>query len=282
MRRRRRVPSLTECLCAIMLGTWLDPMPAAAAGIHDLADGWLLGPAATAEFLSGPAPAGSGAWATAGQSRLYGLPTLPVVGVDLGLRWIAGPGQPSVAASWQTLGQGLFATTDWRWHLQAGQRPALGVAMQSLTVRSGGEVDIARHSETHWQVALTVQTEWRPTPSAAVQAQLWLSLDAADRWWDGQARRPLLRMQGWRGPMALAVAVDLKPDQTPVVSLEWALSWGGGGCGLRADPATGTVGPILVWRRGSLLVRTSHLAHPQLGVTHRIQLGIGAWGAPRW
>jgi hypothetical protein len=45
--------------------------------------------------------------------------------------------------------------------------------------------------------------------------------------------------------------------------------------GLRADPATGILGLTLVWLGAGVMIRTSHLAHPDLGLTHRFQVGFG-------
>jgi len=256
--------------------------PSAAAGIRNLADGWLLGPAATAAFIGGQDAPGGGVWAMAGQNRLYGLPELPVTALCLGARLGRLPGQPTVDICWQSLGRGLYREDDYRVHFQVGKMPVLGVALRSVAIHTGGYAGIQTGQDHHWQAAVTIQAGWQGTAGTHVQTQLWLSLAAGGSVASGSGRRPLLRMQGWQGPLALALAVDLTADRVPTVGLEWDLAWGGGGCGLRLDPATGSLGPVLYWRRRLLLVRTSHLVHPQLGVTHRVQLGVGNWGAPRW
>jgi len=277
----------TGFLLVLLFGSLACPSACPATGGRDLVDGWLLGPAAAAEFVGGPATAQGGVWATVGQSRLFGMSELPVAAVNVGLRLARWPGQPTLAVAWQTLGEGLYREDDRRLHLQLGNLPAVGIALRSVVIRTGGELGISLRTVSQWQAAVTFQAQWRPAPGARLQVQLWLDAGhGGDRQnggrQGGDARRPLARIQGWQGPMALAAALDLKPDQTPTVSLEWNLGWGGGACGLRADPATGSLGPVLVFRRGRLLVRTSHLSHPVLGVTHRVQLGLGSWGAPRW
>lgn len=270
--------------CLLLLGGFgiLSALPTAgrAAGIRDLSDGWLLSPAAVAAFLDRrPAPP-RGAWVLAGQSRLYGLPDLPVVQLRLGVR--RGPRGPSLGLNWQALGDGLFQEQQHEAHLQWGRRPVLGVAIRSLTVRSGGALGFPEQTAGRWQVALTTQFDQRWGPDASLQAQAWWFVAAGGSWSGGEGRRPLLRVQGWRGPTAAALVVDLKADRTPIVGVEWSLGNAGGAWGLRVDPATGSLGPVFSWRRGAMLLRSSHLLHPQLGTTHRWQIGWGSWGAPRW
>ncbi len=249
---------------------------------RDLADGWLLGPAATAEFLAGHALEPGGVWATTGQSRLFGVASLPVMAVQAGLSLAQWPGRPSVETRWQTLGEGLFSEDTYEIHGQVGRRPVVGLAYRTVRTQTGGFADIARQADSRWQAALTIQAQWSLPESVRVQARLWLPAAEGGANHEAEGRRPLARIQGWNGALALAVAVDLKADQSPAVSLEWDLGWGGGACGMRVDLATGIVGPVVQWRRGLLLIRTSHLVHPQLGVTHHFELGLGAWGAPRW
>jgi hypothetical protein len=45
--------------------------------------------------------------------------------------------------------------------------------------------------------------------------------------------------------------------------------------GLRIEPWSRAVGMVTGWRVGSLLLRTSHLLHPDLGTTHRWGLDLG-------
>ncbi len=269
-------------LPGFVLGLAATPSTIPAAGIHDLSDGWLLGPAAAAEFVGGRPPTHGGVWATVGQSNLFGMPELPVTALNLGLCLGTWPGQPTLEVGWQKLGVGIFWEDDRRVHLQLGGMPTIGVALRTLAVHTGGEVGIAARHDSHWQSAVTVQAQWHWGPVGWMQVQLWLPAAQGGDSQGGLVRRPLLRFQGWQGPLALAAAVDLDSGRSPTVGLEWNLGLGEAALGLRADPATGTLGPVLTWRRGPLLVRTSHLAHPYLGVTHRVQLGLGAWGAPRW
>ncbi len=259
-----------------------EPSVVVAAGIRDLADGWLLGLAATGEFLGPPALSTGGAWVAAGHSRLYGMAELPVSALTGGVRFSGWPGDPTLTVGWQNLGEGLFQEHQLEAHLQLGTAPVAGLAVLSTVTQTGGSAGIDSQKDTHWQSAFTVQGGWRPSATGRVQIQFWLPLVQHNGSSMVAARQRLVRAQGWQGPLVLAAAVDLTPDQTPTVSLEWGLRAGGAACGLRADLATGALGPVLYLRRGQILVRSSHLVHPQLGVSHRLQVGLGTWEAPRW
>ena len=70
----------------LLLGWVAYGSTVAAGGIRDLSDGWLLGVGASGEFLNGQATRTGGIWAIAGQSRLYGMAVLPLLGIDGGVR----------------------------------------------------------------------------------------------------------------------------------------------------------------------------------------------------
>jgi len=82
---------------------------------------------------------------------------------------------------------------------------------------------------------------------------------------------------------ALALRLDVAADGRPVFGWE-ALAGLGGSLGVawRADRASGAMGGGLIWRSARLRLRTSHLAHPDLGLTHRIEIGVGRPGASPW
>jgi len=92
---------------------------------------------------------------------------------------------------------------------------------------------------------------------------------------------PLARVHLLESPFSVLVEGRMPATGTPAISLEGALAMGPNlvlGC--RYDGATGTVGPIVWVRRGLLIVTSSHLVHPILGVTNRVMIG---WGAePLW
>ena len=277
--RRVAVLVLTAGVAAVGAGR---PGPIAAAGIRDLTDGWLLGTGAVAALLGGAAGAG-GPWLAAGQSSLYGMSELPLRALTGGFSLPGWPGRPALSAEWQLLGAGLYRDELRRLEVQFGRRPALGLDLRTFTQHTGGVDDVPAATSSRTTVAVICQAQWSPAADVVIGGRLWLAVGSAvSPAAAAEARRPFIRVQGRRGAAALAFAVDLKGDLTPAVGIEGMLGRGGAGCGLRLDLATATVGPVVCLRRGALLLRTSHLAHPMLGITHRVEVGWGAGGGAAW
>jgi hypothetical protein len=42
------------------------------------------------------------------------------------------------------------------------------------------------------------------------------------------------------------------------------------------------MGAGLLWQRGALRLRSSHLAHPDLGLTHRFEVALGSSAVSPW
>jgi hypothetical protein len=95
-------------------------------------------------------------------------------------------------------------------------------------------------------------------------------------WHAGRGQRRWLWISGRYQHSSWAVALDRNEAGVPSFQAELMLglsshfAWG-----FRAEPATGSLGFITIWRRSSFLLRTSHLAHPDLGLTHRWCLAFG-------
>ncbi len=268
---RGRRGTLAVCLAAA-LGIGGAGTPTAA-GIRDFDDGWCGEPPAAADLLDGAAS--DGVWSACGVARLHGMSELPLRRLAAGRRsapW-------SAALSWQRLGGsawredlvdlrasfGAVAGSSrsaresvagallpwcglaWRWRRPAYAsvpgREAVELAPFAGIVRGGCEVSLH-------VVPLVVRRG-----DEAAGPRPWLSA----RWRD----------EGW------SAACELRRDD------RGGATWRAGGdlrlgalisCGLVADGASGAAGVTTAWRRGRLLVRTSHLVHPALGSTHRWDL----------
>lgn len=228
-----------------------------AAGLHDHADAWLARGPAVAAVLGRPAGRW---WAAAGQGRLFGLAELPQVALTVqhrAPRWRS-------RLAWESLGQGpfserraaadLFLGRDWRMGAAAEHcQLQCGRAYRSLQVWAAvsGPLGEAGRWWFHWPV---------------VGPPAWAGPRDPGRW---------LRLQWQMATVVTAVVVDRRRDGTPVVASEVLLRLAGPlAWGVRHDGASGALGLVTAWRRGALLVRTSHLAHPYLGVTHRWSVGV--------
>jgi hypothetical protein len=245
--------------------------PAAGGGLRDLTDGWLLSPSELVAQLW-PAPDGHRPpvrrfWL--GQARLYGMADLPVLACGLqlpllGLRW---------SGQWQRLGATLFQEHQWRlgcgWSARLAPRVSVGwdrLALAGTDPR--GQLYLSAG------VTLRLAAGWRLCCQPPLTpAPPWYGPTAARRW---------LLLTGGGGGVAAACAVERTGAGVPLVQLELVGRIATRvGLGLRAEPVTGTVGLTTAWRHASWLLRTAHLVHPQLGVTHRWYLTVAGSGAHR-
>lgn len=285
-RRRRRaaprfrtgwvtLPALVVCLCGVVS---VSP----GGGTRDINDGWLI---ATGELVArlwtdehSDQPPGSGAahgsrsagrWAWCGRSRLFGIPELPLLAVGGG--WSLGPLQGSVV--WQRIGSTLVHEDCARIAVTRcfGWQPTLRIGWDRLTFGDG-----ERYGQPYLGIGVTI-----PGP-AGVRLRLEPHLTAPPPWYSRSGGRRWLLLTGGRPHLVWAAAIDLTPAAGPVVQLDLTgrvtarLAFG-----LRAEPATGVAGATIAWYRGTWILRTSHLMHPELGLTHRWYLAVGNLGAIR-
>lgn len=259
MKGRRVVVVVAVALVGLACGS-----PAAGGGSRDLHDGWLLPPDLLRPWLA-PARPGreSGPWLALGQARLYGMPELPLRGLAAGWRaprWRA-------ALAWQRLGADLLGEERARGQFLVGGRQALGVAAGWDALRLA-DAPAGRRPVFNLELRLagpagTVLAGSLPL----LPAPDWYGRGGARRWWSVAAAA---------GEAAWCLALDRDARGAPLLEGEGALRVAEGcGLGLRWEPATGALGLTTAWLRGGLLLRSSHLAHPALGVTHRWSLGVG-------
>lgn len=250
-----------------------------AAGLRGYADGWLLSPDELESLLrpaAGDSLAGAG-WLELGQTRLFGMPELPVLairgGFELGpraRRWRARFG-------WERTGEGLYVEDQREMVLGFGGRFSAGVALWQAAISIDGQTE-----SEHRGAALVL--DYQPPRRAGWRGRLGvrLDLDGPPLWFGRRGRRELARGSLTHAPgrWALAVSVDRDGDGAPGFSVHLFLALAGRlGIGLRADPPTGSLGPTTYWRVRGLAIRTAHVAHPQLGPTHRVGIVLGSAGA---
>ena len=230
---------------------------------RDLEDGWLLPPAwglALAESKTVPATAPR---LVSGTGRLFGMSELPLR--FLGLRTaLAGI---RLRGDWQVLGSEAWREQTWRLEATAGERNGLGVVWTGRRI----ETSLAPlWSRT--EVGLVLRL--RPRPGWEVEIHSDPVSLTPDRC--VSTRSPWLRLRGLAGAWAWAVSVDRRAHAAP----RWRLGLSGRVApgvvlGVLGEADTGALGVTSLWRRGGLGVRTSHLVHPQLGITHGWLLMLG-------
>ncbi|MEZ4387659.1 MAG: hypothetical protein R3D98_08790 [Candidatus Krumholzibacteriia bacterium] len=93
----------------------------------------------------------------------------------------------------------------------------------------------------------------------------WYGVRGLDRW---------IVLAGEGEGTAWRAALDRRADGTPSLQAEALVRLGRGiAWGIRWDAASGAMGVCTAWRRGALVLRSSHLVHADLGTTHRWSLG---------
>lgn len=256
-------------LAAFASGTAVRP---AVSGVRDFDDGWCGEPTESAGLLDGPARAGL--WTACGLARLHGLDALPLRRLAAGRRTDAW----SSTLSWQRLGGEA-----WR-EDQVDLRAARDLAGKGLPsdVGAKGAVRPWCGLALRWRrpcyAALATGASLDVAPQAGVvRGRFAGSLQAVPlsllRGPEAAGPRPWLCAR-WRD-VNWSAAVELQRDD------RGAVAWRAGGdlrlgavfsWGLIADGGSGAAGLTTAWRRGRLLVRTSHIVHPALGTTHRWDL----------
>ncbi|MFO7654109.1 MAG: hypothetical protein R6X25_09840 [Candidatus Krumholzibacteriia bacterium] len=256
-----RVARVLLAICAGLAGA-SGPAAATAAGLRDATDGWLM-PASDLHRLLGGRDR-PGPWCELAHGRLHGLAELPLTSAAAGFRL----GGARVRLEARHSGATILRETGCAVTVAGGPpwSPRLRLGRAAFEVAGGWSA-----SQLEAAVGLTVPL------AGAVACDVDVPLLPAPVWYGHGGLRRLLRLRaGW--PLAaVAVAVDRRGDGVPQVQLEVALApVGAATLGLRAEPASGSLGVTTGWRVGPrLMLRTSHVLHPALGVTHRWGLVAG-------
>lgn len=256
----------------LLLGT-----PAAAGGLRRLDSAWLV-PGALHGVLLDPArttPARTGgSWLRTAQTSLYGLPELPVrllaVGAA-GRTW-------AVETGWEALGGDALRDDRLTARCSVGDRWRVGLWAARRSVRPGpGDVGQALAADLE-----VMARGAHPALGTWMAALQWPLARATDSW-VGAEPEPRLRAALAAPGRAVALSLDVGEDGRPAIGWEAVAGLGGGlGLAWRSDRASGAAGGGLLWRKGRLRLRTSHLAHPELGLTHRTEICIGSPEVSPW
>ena len=248
----------------IVLWTALVPATAASAGgVRDLADAWLVDGRELARWLrSEPGEESDAWWLETTQGRLWGLPELPQVGVRLA----HDPSPWLVTLGWERLGADLYAERTLRGQVMRDCGWLVGVGVEHRGLALGGSA-IASH--------LTLQLNVGTPSLGPFRCDLSWPLTAAPPWFGTRGPRRWLRLLYAPADGLLAVRLDRRPDGSPTVQVEVVLPLAPRmACSGRLDTASATLGFGTAWRVNRLLLRTGHLVHPDLGVSHRVGLGV--------
>jgi len=239
-----------------------------AAGVRDLADGWLATPRELGQVLYPATPVSDEhrwRWrADLGTGRLYGMPELPLRAAGLTGLWCRRSVTWQLAGSWQITGGDLFRTDSWLVVLGRSGKWRSGLRLlRERTLLAGGEGP--RHAETD----LVLGRAW-----GAMTADLYVPVDAPPPP-GGRRLRPVARIAVVGAGGTVVLECDRRGGDELLLGLELGMGLGAALVLLRYDGASGSMGPGLALTIHGLLLRTSHLLHPALGISHRVQMVVG-------
>ena len=266
---RGRVPVAGLVAVGVVLATGA----VSGAGLRGVGDGWLVTPADVVTIVtprSAAAASVAGVWLTVGQARLWGLSELPVREIDAGLGLPFLGGVAGIGAGWQRTGSGPFQadrTAAW-----AGWDGPWGMRVAASRKSRRGEAPPAG-SRTQW--LLDGGPAMRVGRRGLLRLRVFVALSPARP--GSRDLVPLGRLTVLHAGGAFGLSWDRRPGDAPVLGGELCLAMGRTvALGMRFDGASRSLGPELAVRVGTGLGRTSHMVHPVLGVTHRVQLAVGA------
>lgn len=252
-------------LVALAMASIAPGTAALGGGVRDLADAWLLDGPRTDALLAGPDAAGSPAprwWLEARQGSLYNLPELPQLGLLASLRH----GRVGLLAAWERLGADLYREDVATGRLSYGDSWRWGLCVELARLDLAGDA-VRRHLllATCLQlpltsgIELTIDWPWAGPPP-------WYGDRGLGRW---------VALTGRVTAAAWTLAWHRRGDGTPMLQVEALFSLAPGvAWGVRWDAASGSAGLCTAWKRAGLVLRSSHLAHDDLGITHRWSLGV--------
>ena len=274
--RPARAPAVLPVLfLALLLAASVPGSDAVAAGLRRIDEAWLLPAAMAAEAIGGDVrPTASGAWVRFGHAQLFGVASLPAHSSAIGARHHG----MACEAGWDALGGDAFRDDCGRVRVRAGRSVALGIEASLRRVRPGPGSALTRAD-----IDLTIG--WQGAAGRLGTCDLRLAVPVAAGGAGALAREPHRRLEIALGgrQCAVALAWSAGADGSPSASWE-ALCGLGAGLGVlwRADGPSGAVGGGVVWQRGPFRLRTSHLAHPDLGLTHRLEVALGMVQVSPW
>jgi hypothetical protein len=252
MARVRLVP------CAIVLAV---ASVAVAGGVRDLADAWLVDGARTARLLA-DGRAGRGVWLETSHGRLWSVPELPQFGLSLSHLG----GGHRVELAWEQLGSSIYRERAGHLFVAVGRGWSVGAGIVHRGVQIAGQ-EGRGHDDGFVQL--------EGPRDGPIRAGWRLPLGPVAPWFGERGIARWLWVAGDAADMAWTIGLDRRGDGTPSLQLEALVALSGQvAWGARFDAASGSIGFSLAWRVGGILMRSSHLTHPELGVMHRWGLGV--------
>ncbi len=245
-----------------------------AAGMRDFVDSWLVPSAAVRELLLRDSQVGivsKNFWGSMGQGRLFELQELEQKYVGLGLAVPLYGTRLDLSGCWEQTGTDLLVENRLEFRFLLGKSTAWGLSGTWFRRTLGHEPQSPlRNASLLWQVPFS----WAGN-KGHLSLQWPVKVGGNPLW--NQQKMGCFKATLRTKTLAITLALDRSAfgEPSPGFQIFWAV---GERVGLewRVDVATGSLGPGLNFLRGPVLVRTSHVVHPQLGLTHRIMVVVGS------
>ncbi len=276
-----RLPFLSLGCLVIFVGIELGAVvdQAIAGGLLNMEDSWLIPSSLTRGVLTGNHQS-SGLkgeiMGTVSQGRLFSMSELEQRSVSLEGVIFPWRNKLSWAGRWQRTGRDLFVEDRLTARVLWGHRPAVGLGFRRIKLTLAQKEQIPAQ-----EFFFLLKAPWKwGAVTGMVQLQ-WPGYSSSRNSGNGEhgRRTEALKAIFVHSDHAIAVVVDRLDNGKPNLGFQILMTLTTGiGIEFRVDSPTGSLGPGLSIVRGGLMVRTSHLVHPQLGITHRIALVVGRFG----
>ncbi|MCP4292845.1 MAG: hypothetical protein GY780_13555 [bacterium] len=266
-------------ICSGILFFLMIPVSAMSSGLKDFNDSWLIPPNLVHDLMS-PANQNDHSndfylW-SAGQGRLFEMHELKQQFLSFetqltthGIPW-------AFIFAWQKTGLGDFVENRFQADVFWGQNAQWGMG----TTHSIQELG-KRQEPTKKNYFALFRYPYNGTGFSCYLELRWPVFSSSENV-NFTERTNFLKGVFEGEDFAFATVVDRNGDGVPQIGFQlfFVLS-DGVGLAMRTDLATGSLGPQLSLSKGLLLLRTSHLVHPQLGITHRLEFSLGRFGGSK-
>ncbi len=249
-------------------GLWWTGL-ALAGGFRDPGEAWLLPGGEVVRLMHGDPPGDGATWSVvATEGHLFGMPELPQTGLDV--RWSSKARTGlRLEVTWSDTGRDPYRSTGLRAALRLPGLAAPGVEWRQRRTELAGE---GMPAWSRIYATWSLSGGWA---SGRGEIRVHLPLNHAPAGAVPEGREPFFEGRWRQGACAMVWRLERDATGRPRSGGSVDIALGGRvALGLRGDLPSGSLGPGLTVRRGPLLLRTSHLAHPRLGVTHRFAVGV--------
>ena len=256
----------------IFLGLILLVYSQAMAGLQapSVSEGWLVSSSRMQAFVCGSNLTESGdlsIYASAGNGKLFNMPDLPMRELSFG----TSQSGRSLDFSWASTGSKVWREDQLRCVFvpSHGISPVVGIDYNHSAIGEWA---------SNYQLMLSAGIHVPINQCVFIMYQYDLPISTGHLPFLGQ--RPLLGVDylsaSWLAALRMNRVLNAPPSWLISMHYRFANSVS---IGFLAEPSSSSWGSLLSVRRGPILLRSSHLVHSALGMTHRFEISVHHGGA---